>query len=690
MAMPSMARPAATSKRGSEAIPAQPVVKQGGWFLCQLKEFAILYITLSYSSSLLVKPVFGGFMRNPRSFLALLALIVATLFGGLLIATPASAHEERAAGFPDGTGTVPTYKGLSNAHYRVACTTESSALIAKMPAGALKTRNQQLLQKCEYGSIQDAVNSISETGTSVYILPGTYLESKYANSKPEGYCATIKKIEKSILQEDPKKIPGKLPELAAQYIGSLTGEQKDPVYGNGPVALSYGDQVKCPHNLNLIALFGDKTPDDASMKCDNQLCGTQLVGTGRSPEDVLIDNKFSKLNAIRADRVSGILLRNFTVQQSEFNAIYVLETDGYAIDTIVARGNDEYGILAFASDHGLIENSDAYFNGDSGIYPGSAADLNTDSKTTAVKRYAVEIRNNTSHDNTLGYSGTAGNSVYAHHNKFYNNATGIATDSLFPGHPGLPQDHAKWSYNEIFSNNSNYYKKFVDTGICAKPMKDRGYMQGTVCPVVPTPVGTGTLIAGGNFNTTSNNWIYDNWRYGTMQFWVPAPLRDEYDPAKLFDTSHGNQVINNSMGIKPDGTIAHNGMDHWWDDQGIGNCWENNKSSRGKATNNFLINPGPCSGGGSKLLPGLAVKDAGFLTCSQYSRSDSTWKHPALCNWFDDPKKPTDARTQGLLVGILPSVAGTGGSSPLAAMIAALGLMAFGGQRVVQRHRARR
>ncbi len=616
-------------------------------------------------------------MRTARPIFALFALIVATMFASLLVAAPASAHEERAAGFPDGTGKVPTYKGLSNANFRVACTPTSKAAIAKMPAGSLKTRNQQLLKQCKYNSIQDAVSSITKANTSVYILPGTYLESKYADSEPTGYCGSIKKISKNPLGDQ-----------VSQYIGSLTGAQPAP-YGDGPVALSYADQLKCPHNLNLIAILGDQTPDDDSIKCDSKFCGTQLVGTGRSPKDVVIDNKFSKLNAIRADRVSGIFMRNFTVQQAEFNAIYVLETDGFAIDKIVARGNDEYGILAFASDHGLIENSDAYFNGDSGIYPGSASDLNAGSKTRAVSRYAVEIRNNKSHDNTLGYSGTAGNSVYAHHNDFYDNATGIATDSLFPGHPGLPQDHARWSNNNIYSNNSNYYKKYVDTGICAKPMAERGYINGTVCPVVPTPVGTGTLIAGGNFNITSNNRIYDNWRYGTMQFWVPAPLRDEFDPQKLFDTSHGNAVIDNIMGIKADGTIAHNGMDHWWDDQGKGNCWEGSTSSRGKPTNNFLIDPGPCSGKGSQLLPGLIVKDAGFLTCSQYNRDDKFFRHPPLCNWFDDPKKPTDKRTEGLLVGVLPSTLGPKGASPELIGLIALGLVGIGAQRVAVRRRAR-
>lgn len=577
-------------------------------------------------------------MRTARTFLVLIALLSSCVVGGVVTASSASAHEEREAGFPDGKGSVPKYLGLSNTRYRVVCTTASKSKIAAMPSGSLKTRNQQLLARCKYRSIQDAINSITQTKTSIYVLPGTYTESKYAAIKPEGYCANIKTESK-----DPLKL--------AQFIGSITGMQTESA--SSPIALSYPDQLRCPHNLNLIALLGDSTPQDSSIRCNNAKCGTQIVGTGRWPKDVVIDNRFSKLNAIRADRAGGIVMRNFTVQQAEFNAVYVLETDGFLIDRLVARGNDEYGILAFASDHGLIQNVDAYYNGDSGIYPGSASDLNADSKTTAVSRYAIEIRNSKSHHNTLGYSGTAGNSVYAHHNKFYDNATGIATDSLFPGHPGLPQDHARWSYNEVFRNNTNYFTKYVDTGVCAKPMKERGYLTGTVCPVIPTPVGTGTLIAGGNYNITDHNRIYDNWRFGTMQFWVPAPLRDEFDPTKLFDTSHGNQVKDNIMGIRADGAVLHNGMDHWWDDQGMGNCWEGSVSSRGKATHNFLIDPGPCAGGGSKLLPGLVVKDVGFLTCSQYDRADPIWRHPVGCTWFDSPTKPTDQAISGPLAGLL-------------------------------------
>ena len=570
--------------------------------------------------------------------LVLLLFVPALLAGGLLAATATSAgaHEERPAQFPDGTGKRPAFLGYDNPNSRVVCRPGSRARIAKMPDGGRKRLNQQLLRRCRFGSIQDAINSIQKRKTSIYVLPGVYEERKYAGNKRTHYCSHLGSASRTPLQ-------------SSEYIGSITSTEAPPEPDGlaaeaddttNPIGLSYADQRKCPHNLNLISLFGDRTPGNRSIHCDSRFCGTQIVGTGRRMTDVLVNNRFKKLNAIRLDRAGGSYLTNMTFQQAEFNSVYVLETDGFVLDRLTTRGNDEYGILAFASDHGLIQRTNNYYNGDSGIYPGSGSDLNANNKRLKVKRYAIEIRNNRSHHNTLGYSGTAGNSIWAHHNKFFKNATGIATDSLFPGHPGLPQDHARWSYNEVYSNNENYYLRYVDTGICDKPMPKRGYIRGTVCPVIPTPVGTGVLIAGGNYNRTDHNWIYDNWRYGTMQFWVPAPLRDEFDPAKLFDTSHHNHTTDNHMGFTKDGKVRHNGMDHWWDDAGIGNCWERNRSSHGKATDNFVVPPRPCKAGGSILLPGLPVKDAEFLTCSEYDRADPIFRHPPLCTWFDNPTRP--------------------------------------------------
>ena len=602
-----------------------------------------------------------------RTLRALVVPLLAVLIVGA--AAPALGHEERPAQFPDGTGQRPTYLGLDNPRHRVVCKPDSGERIRAMRPGRLKRTNLALLDRCEYRSIQTAINSIKRRSTSVYLLPGVYREKRWAEKKRSTYCANLETASDDPLGD------------VATYIGSLsspgtgtgTGAAADEPGGSDPIAMSYADMLRCPQNLNLITILGDRTPDNASIRCDSRFCGTQLVGTGQRKLDVVIDNRFQKLNAIRADRAGGLLMRNFTVQQAEFNAVYVLETDGFVLDRLVTRGNDEYGILAFASDHGLIQRTDNYFNGDSGIYPGSGSDLNADNPNFEPTRYAIEIRNNKSHDNTLGYSGTAGNSILAYGNEFYDNATGVSTDSLFPGHPGLPQDHARWTRNKIYSNNENYYTEYVDKGVCDKPMAERGYLEGTVCPVVPVPVGTGVLIAGGNFNSTDHNWIYDNWRYGTMQFWVPAPLRDEFDPSKLYDTSNYNRTFGNRMGTTPTGETRHNGTDFWWDDQGTGNCWEDNTSSRGEPTDNFLLDPGPCADGGSRLVPGAPVKDAGFLSCSQYDRSDPTWRHPPACDWFDTPARPTDAPDAPL-----PLSASDPAARPPADQLGGVNLLTFG------------
>ena len=606
-----------------------------------------------------------------RSLLLPVAAL-ALVAGAFALAGPAAAHEERPATFPDGTGHRPTYAGLSNPRHRVVCQADSAARIARMKASPLKRRNRELLRECRFHSIQTAINSIRYRHTSVYVLPGVYHELRWANQKRSDYCSHLRTA-----SADP------LP--ASEYIGSIS----DPNAGqknaqSNPIALSYYDQRRCAHNLNLIAIFGDRTPRDHSIRCNSRFCGTQIVGTGRRQTDVLIDNQFHKLNGLRADRVGGIYLRNFTLQQAEFNSLYVMETDGFVIDHVTTRGDDEYGILAFASDHGLIQYTNDYYNGDSGIYPGSASDVNGDNTAFPVRRYSIEIRYNRSHHNTLGYSGTAGNSVLSHDNHFYDNATGIATDSLFPGHPGLPQDHAHWTHNVINSNNSNWYTRFVDTGVCDRPMKQRGYLHGTVCPVVPVPVGTGHLIAGGNFDSVDHNWIYDNWRYGTMLFWVPAALRDEYDPQKLYDTSHHDHYVGNHMGIRPDGSIAHNGMDHWWDGEGAGNCWQGNVYSRGHRTDNFVVPVPDCDAGGSTWTPGASVTDAGFLSCNEYDRTSPVWKHPPGCTWFNSPSRPTaqGGDATGDVTGAVPTsssrLSGPGGAGTgavLATLVLAGGLL---------------
>ena len=111
----------------------------------------------------------------------------------------------------------------------------------------------------------------------------------------------------------------------------------------------------------------------------------------------------------------------------------------------------------------------------------------------------------------MGYSGSMGNSVRVTQNRFYGNANGLTTDTLSaPGHPGFPADGMKIDHNWFYANNLDVYG--ADTPFEA---------------LVPQPVGTGFFWAGNNDGGFENNWVFDNWRQGTMLIAVPDAIAGE-------------------------------------------------------------------------------------------------------------------------------------------------------------------
>jgi len=513
----------------------------------------------------------------------ILTLLVLTL--GLLIpAAVALAHEERPVTFPDGSGTVPVLR--TGEPDLLVCKRDKADFerrIATFP-DALKRRNLDLFARCQekgVENLQEAVDQVTEPGMTIAILPGLYREEP-SLPPPTGACAA----------------------LPARW--SSWGYQ----------ILSYEQQLRCPHNQNLVAIFGKRD--------------LQIEGTGAGPLDVIIDAEYRKLNAIRADRSDGIYFVNLTAQRTTFNSLYVLETDGFVIDRVLTRWNDEYGFLTFASDHGLYTDCESYGNGDGGLYPGSASNIN-DGRGHDVPRYAIEIRRCKSHDNVLGYSGTAGDSVWAHDNEFYDNMVGATMDSLWPDHPGLPQNHALFEGNKIYDNNRDYYRHIRD-GTCAKPPAERGYERGVVCPQVGVPPGTGILVAGGNYNLFRNNHLWNHEKAAFQLFGVPAFIRGEEQLGKQTDTSNFNRFESNVFGVTPIGERRPNGRDAWWDGQGAGNCWQADAGATSPVALPRCAAPAPELSGGSSRWVAEPVKVVKLFLCADFSASQA--RLPAGCDWF--------------------------------------------------------
>jgi Right handed beta helix region len=513
------------------------------------------------------------------------AVLVGLVAAALLPATAAAAHDERTPVYPDGTGSVPGYR--TDGPQVLVCKDDAADFASRVAGfpSALKARNEALYAKClrdGHRHLQAAVDAVRLPQTRILVLPGLYREEP-SLAEPTGACASIE--------------------------APLAGNERYQV-------LTYEQQAACPHNQNLVAVMGKQD--------------LQIEGTGAGPLDVIVDAQYQRLNAIRADRADGFYLRNLTTQRTTFNGVYILETDGFVIDRALGRWNDEYGFLTFADDHGLYTDCEAYGNGDSGVYPGAASDLNR-SRGHDVDRYAIEIRRCYSHHNTLGYSGTAGDSVWAHDNRFVDNATGVATDSAFPDHPGMPQNHALFQRNVIADNNQDYYR-FVRDGTCARPYAERGYENGVVCPAVGLPVGTGVINPGGNYNTWQGNWVYGNAYAGFVTSWVPGFVRGSTGFAEQFDTSHHNRYLSNVLGHSSTGASAPNGIDFWWDGQGVGSCWQRPSAAGAEP----LALP-PCDASGMpassvrRWLPEPA-RAMRMYVCSDYSLSQA--RLPASCAWF--------------------------------------------------------
>ncbi len=511
----------------------------------------------------------------------------------LLAAGGASAHPERPTVYPPQQGDVPKLRTTGRAH--VVCTPESGRLLARIYRGtgprtrALLAARRRTLRSCEFRHIQEAVDA-ARSGHRVLILPGTYRE---APSRRAGH-------------DDPR-----------------CGQLQDPGDGHGGYAL-YRFHLACPNARNLIFVGGDSDDDG---RCDAK-CDLQIQGLGRRPSDVRIVGDRVKEDVIRADRADGFVLHNVMTEQGAFNGVDVVETNGFRLDTLESAYNQNYGILSFTSDNGLYTDIEAWGNGDSGIYPGSGPERH-------CRSYGIEIRRVDSHDNVLGYSGTAGNGTWVHDSRFHANSAGISNDSFASGHPGMPQDCSKWERNEINSNNVNFFTKELQERCASRPF--RRHPRTLVCPQFQVPVGSGFILYGVNDNIIRDNAIWDNWRSGIRLFWVPGSIRGDNAPEAQFDTSNGNRFIGNRMGVTPDGRRDLNGLDVFWDDQGRGNCWTGNTGPRGRAITSDPPALPTCPGSSFQLPPNLA-KTGAEVPCAAWN--PETNQRPIGCTWFDTPKEP--------------------------------------------------
>lgn len=231
---------------------------------------------------------------------------------------------------------------------------------------------------------------------------------------------------------------------------------------------------------------------------------------------VIIDGEFIRPNGINvlADAVS---VENLTARDHTFNGVFWNGVTGYRGRYLTAINNGDYGIYAFDSRDGLLEDSYASGSPDAGFYIGQC-----DPCDAVVRRVTAE-------HNTLGYSGTnSSGNLYILSSTWRYNRGGLVPNSLdtelYP-----PQHGTVIRLNLIHDNNST-----------TAPGKGLG----------PLAQGMGVVIGGGRENIVEDNVILDHVGAGVMI----APFIDvHWWPAT------GNVVSENLIGNSGHADVAVGG-----------------------------------------------------------------------------------------------------------------------------------
>lgn len=288
----------------------------------------------------------------------------------------------------------------------------------------------------------------------------------------------------------------------------------------------------------------------------------EITIRGLDRNTVVLDGNFELDNGIRVVGANGVAIENLTAQNFTKNGFFWTGAVGYRGSYLTAYRNGDYGIYAFDSVNGQLEDSYGSGSPDAGFYIGQCFPCD------------AVIDNVIGEYNGLGYSGTnSGGNLLIVNSTFRYNRAGVVPNS---GSYELcyPQRDSTIVGNLVYSNNQPDTPA-IDVAILA--------------------MGNGILSAGGVRNTISRNLVFDHDKTGIGL--VPfleedpnddLPTKDEWDvdcstqkaqaPATptggLLWDSQETRVEGN---VVSDSRVADLAVDSVGADLStFGNCWKGN------------------------------------------------------------------------------------------------------------------
>jgi hypothetical protein len=346
--------------------------------------------------------------------------------------------------------------------------------------------------------------------------------------------------------------------LAVTYpVAPKDGAQKAPKGKHRTLKVCKTCKYKKPSAAAKAAKAGDTVKiANGTYKDSIKLKGAadryiQIVGNPKNPSKVVLDGKGLKggaaQNGVQVNGSDNVIVDGITARNFLNNGFFFVNVTGYRANHLVAEKDGVYGIYAFNSIGGEMLNSSAFHHNDAGFYIGQ-----TPPQSKPVRSI---VRNISSYENVLGWSGTNMRYVTISKSKFFNNGAGIVPNAL-DSEQYPPAQENVITDNDIFWNNFNYYKGAPFT---PKPTSVNGE--------IPYPVGIGILLFGAQGTTVEKNRIFGNYLSGFGAI-LQILLKD---PEKA--KSKDNVVRDNVFGKQG---ADRNGRDLYYDGNGSGNCFAGN------------------------------------------------------------------------------------------------------------------
>ena len=259
------------------------------------------------------------------------------------------------------------------------------------------------------------------------------------------------------------------------YETSKTGKKIEPITKWTGVTRNVPKQYPTIQNAVDAANPGDLVLVEKGIYREQVTVTTPyLIIRGVSRNDVILDGEFVRANGIMVMGADGVAIENMTARNYQLNGFFWTSLKGYRGSYLTAYNNGDYGIYAFDSVDGLLENSYASGSPDSGFYIGQCYPCN------------AVIRDVTAEYNALGYSGTnSGGELYIIRSIWKNNIVGLAPNSL--DRELLPPER--------------------ETTIVANLILDNNYKNAPIGALEYPSFGNGILIPGGRGNRIERNLI---------------------------------------------------------------------------------------------------------------------------------------------------------------------------------------